>query len=113
MADVSGAIRQMGFDTSRAACRGMDVEVFYPRITEASDRNRLKVLVREAVGVCEQCQVKDPCLDYALTNEPLGIWGGKTESQRMRMRRKHGIVIKGASSLLGENVRNSVGEQNE
>lgn len=91
----------------------MDVEVFYPRITEASDRNRLKVLVREAVDVCEQCEVKDPCLDYALTNEPLGIWGGKTESQRMRIRRSKGIVIQGASSLLGANVRKSVDNRDE
>lgn len=47
---------------------------------------------RRAIGVCNSCPVKQPCLDTALTIEPsadLGIWGGTTPTSRQRLRRQH------------------------
>jgi len=39
--------------------------------------------VEAAVAVCQACPVRRDCLQNALDNDdPWGIWGGTTESQR-------------------------------
>lgn len=71
---------------TRAACRGMDVNLFYPRRGES---------VVAAVAVCNRCPVRSECLAYALeppNDEALnifrfGIWGGKSERARRRLRK--------------------------
>jgi hypothetical protein len=57
-----------------AACRGSDLEVFFPGRGESAG------LARQ---VCAECPVRQPCLDYAITNRIVhGIWGGLTERER-------------------------------
>ena len=57
-----------------AACRGTDLEVFFP------ERGETAGLARR---VCAACPVRQPCLDYAITNRIThGIWGGLTERER-------------------------------
>lgn len=64
----------------QAACRGADLALFFPE-------PGAKYL--EAKVVCDRCPVKVECLDYALDNgELFGIWGGSTEKERRRLRRK-------------------------
>jgi WhiB family redox-sensing transcriptional regulator len=64
----------------RAACRGVDPEVFYP----VSDED-----AHAAKGICHSCVVRERCLDYALANrEREGVWGGTTERERRRMLRQ-------------------------
>ena len=42
-----------------------------------------RVREEEAKRVCIRCDVRDQCLEYALsTREPYGIWGGLTEIER-------------------------------
>lgn len=42
-----------------------------------------------AKAACGRCPVKDDCLDFALTNgEKFGIWGGTSERERRRIRRR-------------------------
>jgi WhiB family redox-sensing transcriptional regulator len=42
---------------------------------------------RRAVAICEACPVRTECLAHALRhNEPHGIWGGRSERTRRRMR---------------------------
>ena len=65
----------------RAVCRveQVDTAVFFP--TRRDD-------VELAQRFCWRCPVRDACLDYALANgEHFGIWGGKSERARARMRR--------------------------
>jgi len=58
----------------RAACRGTDLEVFFPGRGESAGPAR---------QVCAACPVRQPCLDYAITNRIThGIWGGLTERER-------------------------------
>ena len=58
----------------RAACRGTDLDLFYPERGESADPARL---------VCAACPVCQPCLEYALSNRIThGIWGGLTERER-------------------------------
>lgn len=62
----------------RAACRGMPTSLFYPENHKGS---------KEALKVCEGCQVRPQCLAYAARLERSigwrsGIWGGTTAEKR-------------------------------
>lgn len=64
----------------RAACRGLDPEIFYPVSDEDAD---------EAKSICAVCPVREACLEYALANrERDGVWGGATERERRRLIRQ-------------------------
>ena len=53
-----------------AACRGIDPDVFYPISDEEAG---------EAKAICDQCAVRESCLEHALANrEREGVWGGTT-----------------------------------
>ncbi len=61
-----------------AACRGVHLEVFFPERGESAGPAR---------QVCAACPVRQPCLDYAITNRIAdGIWGGLTERDRRALR---------------------------
>ena len=61
-----------------AACRGTDLEVFFPGPGESAEAAR---------RVCAACPVRQACLDYAITNRiAYGVWGGLTERERRALR---------------------------
>lgn len=64
----------------RAACRGLDPLIFFPADdTEAGP----------AKSVCDQCCVREMCLEHALgEREREGVWGGCTERERRRIIRR-------------------------
>jgi hypothetical protein len=52
--------------------------VFFPERGESAEPAR---------QVCAACPVRQPCLDYAITNRIThGIWGGLTERERRALR---------------------------
>lgn len=62
-----------------ALCAQTDPEAFFPEKGGST---------REAKRICEACEVRRQCLDYAMANdERFGIWGGLSERERRRMRR--------------------------
>jgi hypothetical protein len=67
-----------------AACDGSSVDFF--------DHNQTE----QALAICAGCDVREPCLADALerpTKEDAGgIFGGKTKTQRDRMRPKRGRI---------------------
>jgi WhiB family transcriptional regulator, redox-sensing transcriptional regulator len=66
----------------RAACRGIDVEIFFPATEEDVD-------AAPAKAVCGVCPVRQACLEHALAHrEREGIWGGATERERRRILRQ-------------------------
>jgi WhiB family redox-sensing transcriptional regulator len=62
-----------------ADCTQHDPELFFP-----VGKNDLSMLqAQEAINICNNCQVREKCLEAALkTTQKYGIWGGKTEEQR-------------------------------
>ena len=63
-----------------ALCSQTDPEAFFPEKGGST---------REAKRICQQCEVRSECLEYALTNdERFGIWGGLSERERRRLRRR-------------------------
>ena len=66
----------------RALCSQTDPEAFFPEKGGST---------REAKRICEGCEVRSECLDYALANdERFGIWGGLSERERRKLRREAG-----------------------
>lgn len=66
----------------QAACRDLDTSLFFPESEGGSD-------AADAKAVCASCPVRQACLDFALlTRQHDGIWGGTTESERRRLRRR-------------------------
>ena len=103
----------LGFDTSRAACRGYDVEVFFPKV-KRGHTIEMRNASQQAIAVCEKCDVREPCLEYALRFEPLGIWGGMNETDREILRRARNIALpvsRSGSSLFSESSRKRVKSQ--
>lgn len=63
-----------------ALCAQTDPEAFFPEKGGST---------REAKKICQQCEVRSECLEYALANdERFGIWGGLSERERRRLRRR-------------------------
>jgi len=71
----------------QAACRGMDLVIFFGREGERGpgrDRREAK-----AKRVCEGCPVRTECLDYAVSRpEKYGVYGGLSEDERAAERRR-------------------------
>ena len=66
----------------RALCAQTDPEAFFPEKGGST---------REAKRICQGCEVRDECLEYALAHdERFGIWGGLSERERRRLKR--GII---------------------
>lgn len=66
----------------RALCAQTDPEAFFPEKGGST---------REAKRICQGCEVRETCLEYALAHdERFGIWGGLSERERRRLKR--GII---------------------
>lgn len=65
-----------------ASCDGLDAEMFYPTTNEVT--SEMQMLLR----MCNDCPVKQACLEWALVHERDGIWGGMSAVQRARVRRR-------------------------
>lgn len=63
---------------SAACLDAPDVSIFFPAPGHLHD---------EAMAFCNTCPVRAECLEYAVPQVTLqGIWGGKSERQRQRLR---------------------------
>lgn len=68
----------------RAACQDLDPDLFFPIGSTGPAVDQ----IRNAKMICEQCEAKSECLEFALSsNQESGVWGGATEDERRRMRR--------------------------
>lgn len=67
------------------ACVSADPDLFFPVATgEAGARQ-----AAAAQRICDRCQVRRQCLEYAMSNGQMhGVWGGTTAEERVRVRRQ-------------------------
>jgi WhiB family transcriptional regulator, redox-sensing transcriptional regulator len=64
----------------RALCAQTDPEAFFPEKGGST---------REAKKVCLSCDVRGDCLEYALAHdERFGIWGGLSERERRKLKKR-------------------------
>jgi WhiB family redox-sensing transcriptional regulator len=68
----------------RARCKDEDPELFFP--VGAAGPSVLQVEMAKAI--CRLCEVRDECLEWALsTGQDAGVWGGLSEDERRALRR--------------------------
>ena len=64
----------------RARCAEVGGEVFFPGKREPCE---------PANRICRACEVREPCLEYALGRDGLlGVWGGLSERERRELKRQ-------------------------
>lgn len=83
---------------NRAACQGMDTNLFFPDKAENEGPAR---------AVCEECPVVEQCLQHALAQDPnpIGIWGNTNKSERKRIR--DGLPAERPSGPMGQAAINA------
>ncbi|PRH79153.1 transcriptional regulator [Streptomyces solincola] len=63
-----------------ALCAQTGPELFFPAPGSST---------RDAKRLCNACEGRAACLAYALANdERFGVWGGLSEQERLRLRRR-------------------------
>jgi WhiB family redox-sensing transcriptional regulator len=68
-----------------APCSNTDPEVFFP------DRGDPLGKIARARAVCDGCEIREQCLEYALSADPVddwGIWAGTTKDERVAIRKE-------------------------
>ena len=87
----------MGLDQEwqeRASCRSIPVEFFFPLVEHEAD---------EAKAVCATCDVREPCLEFAIqAGEHFGVWGGLTPQERRSVISKRRARARAVAAGLGE-----------
>jgi WhiB family redox-sensing transcriptional regulator len=70
---------------SAGACLSADPDLFFPISTTGPAQEQ----IARAKMICAGCAVRQECLEFAVTHDPLyGIWGGTTAEDRQRERRR-------------------------
>lgn len=77
--DVLKLLREKG------NCRIAPSELFFPPYDSPSGN-------APAIAFCARCQVRDECLEWALTHGEPGVWGGTGEADRRALLRKRNRV---------------------
>lgn len=68
----------------RAACRDTDPDLFFPVGTTGMALDQIDA----AKVVCQQCDARIECLEFALaTNQEAGVWGATSEEERRKLRK--------------------------
>ena len=70
------------------------------RMLRARYAGELRAKVNVAKTICNRCTFVEPCLEYALRNDVLGIWGASTEKERCQIRKTRGIPTPRSITLI-------------
>jgi hypothetical protein len=81
--------------TQKAACKGLDTELFYP------DRDIFTLEEEHLFArMCSECPVMLMCLEWGMVHERSGIWGGTTPFRRQAARRAVGLQVTDPRGLM-------------
>ena len=70
----------------KANCKKIGPEIFF---ADNENSNESKKNVKAAKSICNKCNVRAECLNYALNNQiPFGIWGGLNSRERNSLIKK-------------------------
>lgn len=81
-------------DWSRANCAGTYADMFYYNAHESplmiehntAENNPYTITHNWLRKVCDNCVIKNQCLEYALVHEEHGFWGGTSPAERAQIR---------------------------
>lgn len=79
------------------ACDGLPTSWWYPNY-HADDYAETREQQQErqhhnqiAVQLCKSCPLKEQCIEWAITHDEYGIWGGTFEGTRRKIRKARGV----------------------
>lgn len=92
------------FDGSQLCAKG-DPEIFFPESPDiplgltAEEKRALKLKhaedlrrnVERAKTICKQCKFIEPCLEYALKHDVVGVWAATTKTERKTIIKERGL----------------------
>jgi hypothetical protein len=80
--------------STEAECRNKPTVWWFPLPPSKTGRARTakSEIDPRAIPTCDRCPVNPECLDYSLRHMVQGIWAGRDEHDRGRLRRLAGIV---------------------
>ncbi len=91
-----------------AICAQTDPEIFFPEKGGST---------REAKKVCNSCDVREACLDYALEHdEKFGIWGGLSERERRKLKKpkkRKNTTVKNPEVEVGDQPKQEDGDDSD
>jgi hypothetical protein len=96
-------------------CKGQDTNMWFPVFGASPTREERKANERntaQALIICKDCEQTQHCLEYSLRHEPYGIWGGRTELQRAKLRAARSIRLSRDARIFfpGIGTRNANGD---
>ena len=78
------------------SCLDHDDGLFFP----AGETGLAAIQAERAKKICSECPVQTDCLAYAVeTGQRFGVWGGTTEEERSRIRRRWLASIRNGQEL--------------
>jgi WhiB family redox-sensing transcriptional regulator len=89
----------------QSLCRNFDAELFFPLGGPIQSRTGANLMQeRAAKAICNQCPVRERCLQDALdAGDEWGIWGGLNEGERRALRPKKEL----APALVAAGVKSA------
>lgn len=77
----------MPFFIGKAECAEIGGDEWFPEPGGGSIE-----ITANARRICNVCEIRTPCLEWALNNSEAGIWGGTTERERVRLAQRRGTA---------------------
>lgn len=74
---------KINFDFSQANCLDADPEIFF--VDDRAEPEYSKRDTKAAIKLCGSCPVKSECLQFAMKEKAIGVWGGTTTDERRIM----------------------------
>lgn len=62
---------------AKANCKGKDGALFFPTQGKGQPSVKPGTPLHEAFTICNECDVKQECFNFALAHEEVGVWGGR------------------------------------
>ena len=81
------------------ACHSVGADFWFPEFDIDSlstiSKEEIKIELQAAKSICNTCTHKIECQRWGLNYERFGIWGGLTERDRIPIRKRLNIVVRG------------------
>ena len=62
---------------AKANCKGKDNSLFFPTQGKGMPGSKPGTPLHEAFTICNECDVKEKCFNFAVAHECVGVWGGR------------------------------------
>ena len=80
----------------RAECKHHDLSLWFSETWHEQ---------RTAMNICKSCPVQNDCLQFALKYDERGVWGGKSERARRKLKNKSDVIFHGTLAGFTNELR--------